>query len=838
MKIPEAAAREELADHANRFPYAADSRPAASAHERHRVAAEAHAWRVSDPLFAHWARGYGVILHDDETQLRMRRLVSDLLGLNSARTANEIWGVLCAADRLASAAMWVVVHMTYAKRLRVDGAPLGASDFKTTPDGHTGGSLNMVPAYVGYLLANVLTGRTRSWLMGQGHCVAAIDAVNVLAGNTYPEQASRYDRTEDGLSRLCSDFYSYDIRPDGNPGAPLGSHVNAHTAGGLIEGGYLGFAELQYVHMPLPGESLVAFLSDGSFEEQRGADWAPRWWRASDSGMTLPIMILNGRRIEQRSGMAQDGGVEWFAQHLRLNGFDPMVIDGTDPGAFCWAILEAETRLSGCTGAAQAGHLAYPAPLHYTIAQAPKGYGFPGAGTNLAHNLPLGGNPAMDASIREVFNNAARALWVPQHDLAQSIQVFNNHDAQGRPRERDHSLSTRRVTCVQPDMPWRGHDPSEPAESPMQALDHAFLAVADANPGLRVRIGNPDELRSNGMPTTLERFHHRTPHPEAGVPEATDGAIITALNEEAVASAALANKAGLNLVVSYEAFAVKMLGAMRQEMTFARHQAQAGRAPGWLSVPIVLTSHAWENGKNELSHQDTTLSEAWLAEPSDRARVLFPPDANTTVASIEACYGKQGQIWAMVVPKRPVPLRLAPTQARQLVADGMLRIIGSGTADEVLQLIAIGAYQLGEVMRASRRLTERNIAHSVIAINEPGRLRLPRDEMEAEITASDALLSAVFPAHSSARVVVSHTRTELLAGVLRRIDTGRERMLYLGFNNRGGTLDTFGMLFANRCTWAHILDAAAKAARVEVAAWLSESELAAARGHGDPQVLR
>ena len=60
--------------------------------------------------------------------------------------------------------------------------------------------------------------------------------------------------------------------------------MNPHTAGGIAEGGYLGFAELQYAHMPLPGETLVAFLSDGAAEEQRGSDWIPRWWRAEDCG--------------------------------------------------------------------------------------------------------------------------------------------------------------------------------------------------------------------------------------------------------------------------------------------------------------------------------------------------------------------------------------------------------------------------------------------------------------------------------------------------------------------------------------------------------------------------
>ena len=32
----------------------------------------------------------------------------------------------------------------------------------------------------------------------------------------------------------------------------------------------------------------------------------------------------------------------------------------------------------------------------------------------------------------------------------------------------------------------------------------------------------------------------------------------------------------------------------------------------------------------------------------------------------------------------------------------------------------------------------------------------------------------------------------------------------LGYRNRGGTLDVAGMLFANGCTWAHVLHAAAQ----------------------------
>ena len=96
----------------------------------------------------------------------------------------------------------------------------------------------------------------------------------------------------------------------------------------------------------------------------------------------------------------------------------------------------------------------------------------------------------------------------------------------------------------------------------------------------------------------------------------------------------------------------------------------------------------------------------------------------------------------------------------------------------------------------------------------------------------------MFPEHSDARIVVSHTRPEPIAGALRRIDTGPRRTSYLGFINRGGTLDTFGMSFANRCTWAHVLGRAAETMGVPPENWLAAPEWAAVQGRGDPETLR
>jgi phosphoketolase len=369
----------------------------------------------------------------------------------------------------------------------------------------------------------------------------------------------------------------------------------------------------------------------------------------------------------------------------------------------------------------------------------------------------------------------------------------------------------------------------------MDALDAWFVDLVDANPHLRPRIGNPDELASNHMGRTLERLRHRVNSPEPGLSEAVDGGVITALNEEATCGAALGNKGGLNLIVSYEAFAMKMLGGLRQEIIFARRQREAGYQPGWIAVPLVATSHTWENSKNEQSHQDPSIAETLLGEMSDTARVLFPIDANSAVAATREVYARRGQIGCLVTPKRTLPALLDGPRAEAFARDGAALLAGDLATAE-LQLVAIGAYQAGEALKAHHRLAARGRRSCVVAILEPGRFRTPRDVAEAAHICGDTQLRALFPPDLP-RVLVCHTRPEPMLGVLRRLDGGPARTVALGYLNRGGTLDVFGMLFANRCTWAHVVAAAAGLLRAETGDLLEPNEDAAIAGRGAPRDL-
>jgi phosphoketolase len=802
-------------------------------------------YRRKNPAADRWAEGYGTIQHSPDTQFCVFNMAELLSAKGIKGDGVPFFDLLYALDRITSAAMWIVVHMTYAQNVCLDGRELAPNDFKPNPEGHTGGALNMVPAYAGYMAINAVTGHTRSWIMGQGHCVAAIDTVNFLLNNMTPAHAERYNLTDEGLTRYVRDFYSYKLRHDGKQDSPLGSHVNVHTAGGIAEGGYLGFTELQYVHMPLPGERLVVFLSDGAFEEQRGSDWAPRWWRAEDSGIVTPVMIKNGRRIDQRTTMSQQGGADWFVEHLRLNGFDPIVFDGRDPAAFAWATFEMECRLEAAAGAVRSKGESYPVPLPYGVAIAPKGAGFYGEGTNLAHNLPLMSNPHKDPVAAQRFNKSAGHLWVSINKLKNAISKFENHSISVRPRERDHALAKRDVLLkkVPPlifrKVPENRRDFSQWSRtSPMFAIDAMFLATVQANPHLRPRIGNPDEMRSNRMIQTLENLKFRVTDPETGIPEDIHGSIITALNEEAVASASLANKGGINFIHTYEAFGTKMHGVVRQEIIFADHCNEAGCQQRWLSIPLVLTSHTWENAKNERSHQDPSMAEAMLGEPSDVSRVMFVPDYNTAAVVMQGIYQTHGQIWTLVVPKMDIiPDLFTAEEAAKLFEQGALRLDWASHELDRQRLIltAIGAYQLEEVLKASARLRGREVPHSVVYMLEPGRFRNPRSNGEKLHSISAQLQAELYHDSVPARLFVTHTRPEPLLGALQPLNTGTNKTSALGFIVQGGTLNVQGMLFVNRCTWCHVLESVARVLNIQREEILMPEEISAIDGRASPE---
>lgn len=135
----------------------------------------------------------------------------------------------------------------------------------------------------------------------------------------------------------------------------------------------------------------------------------------------------------------------------------------------------------------------------------------------------------------ENFNKYAYKMLVTADSINQASRTLQKHEVGGRMRERDNPISNRDVYLQKiPKLPFkdllmRDFDfAADTFSCPMDAIDQTFLAFINANPGLRPRVGNPDEIRSNHLNATLDQLKHRVTETELGIAEALNGAVITA----------------------------------------------------------------------------------------------------------------------------------------------------------------------------------------------------------------------------------------------------------------------------------------------------------------------
>ncbi len=93
----------------------------------------AHA--AAEPAFAAWLQGHGPLQHSAETRAAVFRTAHQLVQAGLQPDLGSVYQLFRALDRLTASALRIVVHMTYARRIRLDGQPLQAEDFKTQPEG-------------------------------------------------------------------------------------------------------------------------------------------------------------------------------------------------------------------------------------------------------------------------------------------------------------------------------------------------------------------------------------------------------------------------------------------------------------------------------------------------------------------------------------------------------------------------------------------------------------------------------------------------------------------------------------------------------------------------------
>ena len=600
------------------------------------------------------------------------------------------WEILHAADRVASAAMWLVVHETYARtvlprrpRARRRRLQAGARGPHRRQPQH-GARLRRLHG-----ASTRSAGITRAWLMGQGHCVAAVDSVNLLLGNLRPAHARALRRQRRRAHPLRARLLRLPARRPRPAGLAARQprqrpHRRRHRRGRLPRlRRALSTCTCRCRASAWWPSSPTAPSRSSAAATGRRAGGGPR-----TSGLVAPIMIANGRRIDQRTTMSQEGGVAWFTRHLRLNGFDPIVFDGRDPGRLRVGDLRDRAAAEAAARARREGRRRYPVPLPYGVAVAPKGAGFYGAGTNLAHNLPLGGNPHTDADGGAPTSTARRAgCGCAPDELARgggarcSTTTRPGARASATPRSPTATPALRRACPSRPGGPCRPTARDRAAwtrASPMAAVDDGFLAIVQANPHAaparrqpRRDALEPDAAHARGAEVPGDRARGRHPRGRRrrrGHRAQRGGRRVRGARQQ--------GRDQPRSSPTRRSAPRCTAPCGRRSSSPITSAGPAGRRAGcrsrWCSPRTPGRTR-----KNEQSHQDPAMAEAMLASPRTSRASCSRPTSTPPRRSSRPSTATRGQIWTLVVPKGSAhPRSLHRRGGRALVRDGAVRLPG------------------------------------------------------------------------------------------------------------------------------------------------------------------
>jgi xylulose-5-phosphate/fructose-6-phosphate phosphoketolase len=89
------------------------------------------------------------------------------------------------------------------------------------------------------------------------------------------------------------------------------------------------------------------------------------------------------------------------------------------------------------------------------------------------------------------------------------------------------------------------------------------------------------------------------------------------------------------------------------------------------SINYLLTSHAWRQDHNGISHQDPGFIDLVINKKPAFVRVYLPPDANTLLVTLDQCLGTMNFVNVIVAGKQPDPQWLSMDAAEAHCAAGI-----------------------------------------------------------------------------------------------------------------------------------------------------------------------
>lgn len=588
--------------------------------------------------------------------------------------------------------------------------PLEPADIKPRLLGHWGScpGVNFTYAHLNHLINT--TKAKLMFVLGPGHAFPAMQA-NLFLEKTLSRFYPKATHTLSGIAYLSKNF----SWPYGFP-----SHCNPGTPGVILEGGELGYALSTAYGAILDNPDLIVACLIGDGEAETGPT-ATAWHinkfiNPATNGAVLPILHLNGYKISGPTVFGRMSNKELISLFTGY-GYLPFLVEGDNIDQTMQQALQSSYQtIRDLQNATAPVSPRYPLIILKTL----KGW----TGIKEIHGKKVEGNHySHQVVLKEPQTDpeelAALEQWLHSYRFNKLFQktggfvadvqslIPSEHLAMGN---NPHAFGGKKVyTPLQlPAVDQFAEDASVPGtvgSSSMRRaglfLNEVFKLNADQH---NFRFFSPDETYSNKLDQIFDSTARAFvwPYEPWDNDMSPTGRVIEMLSEHSLQGLVQGYVlTGRHAVfASYEAFIQIIISMADQYAKFinvARHIKWRGDFP---SLNYILTSSGWRQEHNGFSHQNPGFIDDMLQRQGNFVNVYFPPDGNTTLATLDRMLRSTKEMNILVAGKTQEPRWLTPSLAKEQLEQGVMVWDFASDDQPDIVLAASGDYLTKEALAA------------------------------------------------------------------------------------------------------------------------------------------
>ncbi len=593
--------------------------------------------------------------------------------------------VVSKIDAYWRAANYLSVGQIYLHENPLMRRPLTQDDIKPLLMGHWGTSPGQNFVYVHLNRAIKKYDLDMLYISGPGHGGPSLLANTYLEG-TYSEVYPKISEDEQGMQRLFKQF-SF-------PGG-VGSHVTPECPGSIHEGGELGYSLSHAFGAVFDNPELITACVVGDGEAETGplaTAWhSNKFLNPKNDGAVLPILHLNGHKIANPTifaGIERDELEAFFRGH----GWIPYIVEGEEPYAMHQAFSEAldtcveEIRLIQKAAREDGANERPRWPM--IVLKTPKGWTGPkeidgkkNTGTYRSHQVIFAdlkkNKEHFDEFVAWLKSYRPEELFDERGRLMPELRELapRGERRMGANPHANGGLLTKKIALPDIKKYAAAVEKKGAMGEGATRVFARYLRDLIARNQTNFRLFGPDEVASNGLGAVFEVTNRQWlgsyTSDDDGI--ASEGRVMEVLSEHQcegwLEGYLLTGRHGL--FTCYEAFIHIVNSMFNQHAKWLDITLDLKWRKPIPSLNYLITSHVWRQGHNGFTHQDPGFLDHVYVKKADIVRAYLPPDGNTLLAVMDACFKTMNKINIVVAGKHPMPEWFSMDEAIRICKKGI-----------------------------------------------------------------------------------------------------------------------------------------------------------------------